>query len=111
MTVIYNDLCSCCSNDLAICCKGTFCPCWLNTCTAYQISTQREMGCCECWCVPFTYTPFYNRKILNKNFGFENSNFIDCITVCCCYPCSVCQNENNLRQLIESNDHSITVYN
>lgn len=96
---MYNGLCSCCKNDCSVCIKGCLCPVWLNSCTAYELAVGYPMKCCQCWCVPFVFTPFYNRKTINRHFGFQNSNCSDCFTVCCCYPCSVCQNQNNLNLL------------
>ena len=99
----YFTLCSCFHGDLKTCLYGFCCTPCLNTSTTYKISTGKRYDCGNCWCIPFNYTPFYNRKVINRHYHNETTNCNDCLVSVFCTPCVVIQNENNYNQLISLN--------
>ena len=95
-----------CSSDLSVCLSGFCFPWCLSKSTTYKLITGKPLTCFSLCCVPIPATPFYTRKLINREFGIENSDCSDCLVSCCCIPCSVIQNENNLKA-IEKRDKSI----
>ena len=98
----YHDLCDCCY-DSGTCMFGWCCPWMSNTCLAYKITTSTKPKILNLLCcMPWSYTPFYNRKVLNRHYGIDNPDYKDCLVSVFCLPCAVIQNENNYNELLQN---------
>ena len=95
-----------CFSDVSTCLTG-FCygPC-LSKSTIYKLTTGKNPSCCSICLAPVPITPFYTRKLINKEFGIDSSDCSDCFITCCCMPCSIIQNENNYK-VLEKQKHSM----
>ena len=96
-----------CFNDVSTLIAGYFCAPCLNKSTTYKLTTGKSPSCLAlCCCAPVPLTPFYTRKLINKELNIESSDCNDCLVSCCCMPCAIIQNENNYK-VIEKQRHSI----
>ena len=87
-----------CASDCGICCIGCLRPGYLN---AMNWAAVRDESCTCChWCPCIQVNPFWVRKTLAKQMGEEEANCMHLMQVCCCYPCSVCQ---DARGIVERN--------
>jgi len=86
----HTGVCDCCA-DMGICLCGTFVPC----CLSHEVSDDMgESGCVPC-CVPGWLIAL--RLKMRTQEKIPGSLMDDCITVCCCGACVLCQLAREIR--------------
>ena len=89
-------LCACC-NDLGICIYGFCCPCCLN---ANNLAVLRSENCGFYHCL-FPFSAFHIRQIIKEKRKITIDPCDDCLIICCCYYCAICQDARELKEQLE----------
>ena len=78
-----------CFSDMSVCLAGWFYGPCLNKATTYKMTTGKNTSCFSVCCAPVPLTPFYTRKLINKELNIDNSDCNDCLVSCYCMPCAI----------------------
>ncbi|TGZ79767.1 PLAC8-domain-containing protein, partial [Ascodesmis nigricans] len=98
-------MCSCCSN-WKVCCLGLWCPCMLYARTHRRIrSNPSKVGSgfshCNTACVQYCcgggIMAARQRSEIRYRYNLPGSECGDVWRHCCCGPCSLCQEEREVR--------------